>query len=128
MEVYGGIKEGANSVWNSICKIVEPIKKVKDLVGSAWNWLFGKNEDKNKPSSQPEEVVKKVETKDLTTLNSKAKDVVSKSSQNTYVTTANISVHATPGMSEKVVAEEVKKALYEEEQKQSRRKKSANYD
>lgn len=126
--LWQGIKEGANSVWNSICKIVEPIKKVKDLVGSAWNWLFGKNEDKNKPSNQPEEVVKKVETKDLTTLNSKAKDVVSKSSQNTYVTTANISVHATPGMSEKVVAEEVKKALYEEEQKQSRRKRSANYD
>lgn len=126
--LWQGIKEGANSVWNSICKVVEPIKKVKDMVGSAWNWLFGKNEDKNKPSSQPEEVVKKVETNDLTTLNSKAKDVVSKSSQNTYVTTANISVHATPGMSEKVVAEEVKKALYEEEQKQSRRKRSANYD
>ena len=98
------------------------------MVGSAWNWLFGENEDKNKPSSQSEEVAKKVETKDLTTLNSKAKDVVSKSSQNTYVTTANISVHASPGMSEKVVAEEVKKALYEEEQKQSRRKRSANYD
>lgn len=126
--LWQGIKEGANSVWNSICKIVEPIKKVKNLVGSAWNWLFGKNEDKNKPSSQPEEVVKKVETKDLTTLNSKAKDVVSKSSQNTYVTTANISVHATPGMSEKVIAEEVKKALEYQKQKTLRTKRSLNLD
>lgn len=98
------------------------------MVGSAWNWLFGKNEDKNKPSSQPEEVVKKVETNDLTTLNSKAKDVVSKSSQNTYVTTANISVHATPGMNEKVVAEEVKKALEYQEQKTLRTKRSLNLD
>lgn len=126
--LWQGIKEGANSVWNSICKIVEPIKKVKDLVGSAWNWLFGKNEDKNKPSSQPEEVVKKVKTKDLTTLNSKAKDVVNKSSQNTYVTTANISIHTTPGMSEKVVAEEVKKALEYQEQKTLRTKRSLNLD
>lgn len=126
--LWQGIKEGANSVWNSICKVIEPIKKVKDMVGSAWNWLFGENEDKNKPSSQPEEVVKKVETKDLTTLNSKAKDVVSKSSQNTYVTTANISVHATPGMSEKVVAEEVRKALEYQEQKTLRTKRSLNLD
>lgn len=98
------------------------------MVGSAWNWLFGENEEKSNPSSQTEEIKKKVDTKDLTTLNSKAKDVVNKSSQNTYVTTANISVHATPGMSEKAVAEEVKKVLYEEGQKQSRRKRSANYD
>ena len=32
---------------------------LQDLVGSAWNWLFAKNEDKDKPSSQLEEVVKK---------------------------------------------------------------------
>ena len=111
--LWTGIKEGADSVWNSICKVVEPIKKVKDMVGSAWNWLFGKNEEKSKLSTeQKNKDITAVETKDLTILNNKAKGVVSKSSQDTYVTTANISVYATPGMSEKMVAEEVKKALY----------------
>ena len=130
-KLWHGIKAGAQSVWDAVAKVVEPIKKVKDMVGSAWNWLFGGKDDKAKPANGNRKVGSAVKTfagRDVDAMNIQARKAVNRQTTNSSTVNTSITVNAAPGMDERKVAAEVQKALRESERRAKTRKRAANYD
>ena len=122
--LWNAIADLAAKAWNKVTDFVmTPINKVKSAVGKAWNWLTGNDEEETAPANRIAAAAL-----DITPLNAKAGQTLSSNRTTSVSTTANISVHPTPGMDERKIATEIQRILAEADRNAQMRARSANYD
>ncbi len=131
INLWESISSGAQKVWKKVTKITEPITKLKQAVGSAWNWLIG-DDEKQKASLFPEktEVGQAVATdmgKNIDPLNSKVKNAIANDNSSKTTVHNNITVNAAKGMDEAALAREIRRELDNRERQIANRKRALNY-
>mgnify|MGYP001148689587 CR=1 FL=1 len=131
IKLWKGISDGSQKVWEKIKKITEPIAKLKQAVGNAWNELFG-NGDKKDISAithQPEvgQSVAADVGKNIDPLNSKVKTAIAHDNSSQTNVHNNITINAAKGMDEAALAREIKRALDDRERQIANRRRALNY-
>ena len=130
--LWEGISAGAQKVWEKIKKVTEPIAKLKQAVGSAWNKLFGSDDNKKAvpaTARQPEvgQAVVADVGKNINPLNSKVKTAIANDNSARTTVHNNITVNAAKGMDEATLAREVGRVMDERERQIASRKRALNY-
>lgn len=128
--IWDSICAGATSAWQKIKKVIEPLIKLKNLVGSAWNSLFGNSgemKETAKAPLKPENHIVDV-SRNVDVLNNKAKSAIANDNSSKSNVTNNITINPSKGMDEIEVAKEVQRAIEEKERQMQKQKRAGNYD
>lgn len=130
--IWDGFCNGLSEAWNAIKKFFEPLAKLKELAGKAWNFAFGADETAPGDLSPQASPIGKTITADIghdiNGLNSKAKAAIANDNSSKQTINNNIVVNGSPGMNEQQLAKEVDRMLSERERRIQSRKRAVNYD
>lgn len=130
INLWDGICSGATKAWEKIKKVIEPLVKLKKLVGSAWNSIFGDGKDSNTLPTSADNLKNSVVDigRNVDPLNNQVKAAIANDNSSKHAVTNNITINPSKGMDEAAVAREVQRAIEEKERQIQNRKRAVNYD